>query len=272
MAVATGTAEVVVDPDRPGARLLLLDGAAQSEVDLDDPTWLGFEYVRRIGHVVDLCAPAGQRLDAVHLGGGGLTLPRYVAATRPGSRQRVFEHDALLADLVRREMPLPRGWAVRVGTVDAREGLASLREASADLVVSDAFAGARTPAHLAGRGLVAEAARVLRPGGTYAVNVADGPPLRHARAQVATVASVLPHVLVVAEPGVLRGRRFGNLVVVASDQRLPVEDLVRRAAGDPVAARVVEGGALTAFVAGARPGADADPVASPPPPDDARRV
>ena len=35
---------------------LLVDGAAQSHVDPDDPTRLFFEYVRRIGHVLDAMA------------------------------------------------------------------------------------------------------------------------------------------------------------------------------------------------------------------------
>src|SRR3954471_12556807 len=118
--VDSGIAELVRDPDRPRAWTLLLDGAPQSHVDLDDPAYLDFEYVRRLGHVTDLAAPAGRPLRVLHLGGGGLTLARYVAATRPRSSQQVAEIDAALVDLVRRHLPLDRAARIRVRTGDAR--------------------------------------------------------------------------------------------------------------------------------------------------------
>jgi spermidine synthase len=236
-------------------------------VDLDDPTHLEFEYVRRMGHVLDLAAEPGAPLDVVHLGGGALTLPRYVAVTRPGSRQRVVEIDQPLTDLVREHLPLPRGARIRVRADDARVGLSALHTAGQDVVLTDVFDGARTPAHLTSAEFAAEAHRVLRPGGVYAGNVADGPPLRFARAQVATLRSVFRHVCLLAEPGTLRGRRFGNLVAVASDDELPIAGYVRNCAKDPMPARVVEGDDLDRFAGTARPVLDADAVASPEPPD-----
>jgi spermidine synthase len=266
-AVAGGTAELLGDADRDGSWMLLVNGTPQSHVDLEDPRHLEFEYVRRMGHVLDLAAEPGTPLDVIHLGGGALTLPRYVAVTRPGSRQRVVEFDQPLTDLVREYLPLPRGARIRVRADDARVGLAALHTASQDVVLTDVFAGARTPGHLTSAEFAAEAHRVLRPGGTYAANVADGPPLRFARAQVATLRSVFRHVCLLAEPGILRGRRFGNLVAVASDDELPIAGYVRRCAKDPMPARVVEGEDLDRFAGSARPVLDADAVASPEPPE-----
>jgi spermidine synthase len=266
-AVAGGTAELLGDADRDGSWMLLVDDTPQSHVDLEDPTHLEFEYVRRIGHVIDLAAEPDTPLDVVHLGGGALTLPRYVAVTRPGSRQRVVEIDQPLTDLVRAHLPLPRGARIRVRADDARVGLAAMPTAGTDLVICDVFAGARTPAHLTTIEFAAEAHRALRPGGTYVANVADGPPLRFARGQVATLRAVFAHVCLLAEPGTLRGRRFGNLVAVASDADLPVDDLVRRCARDPMPARVVHGEDLVRFAGTSRPVHDADAVPSPEPPD-----
>src|SRR3954466_11602097 len=215
-AVAGGTPEPPGDADRDGSWMLLVDGTPQSHVDLDDPTHLEFEYVRRVGHVLDLAAEEGRPLDVVHLGGGALTLARYVAVTRPGSRQRVAESDEPWPGLVRPSLPLPRTARIRVRAADAREAVASMHPASADVVVSDVFAGARTPAHLTTVEYAREIHRVLRPGGVYTANVADGPPLAFARAQVATLRAVFADVCLLAEPGTLRGRRFGNLVAVAS--------------------------------------------------------
>jgi SAM-dependent methyltransferase len=265
--VAGGTAELLADADRDGSWVLLVDGTPQSHVDLADPTHLEFEYVRRMGHVVDLAAEEGAPVDAVHLGGGALTLARYVAVTRPGSRQRVVELDEPLTELVRARLPLPRQARVRVRAADAREGLAALPDASADVVLTDVFAGARTPAHLTTVEFQRQVRRVLRPGGVCAANVADGPPLAFARAQVATLRAVFPEVCLLAEPGTLRGRRFGNLVAVASGVPLPVAALTRRCAGDPMPARVVAGEDLARFAGRARAVHDdaAQPSPEPPP-------
>jgi len=264
--VAGGTAELLGDADRDGAWVLMVNGTPQSHVDLDDPAHLEFEYVRRMGHVLDLAAPPGAPLDVVHLGGGALTLPRYVATTRPGSRQRVVEIDQPLTDLVREYLPLPRNARVRVRAGDARAALATLHTASADVVVTDVFAGARTPAHLTTLEFAREVARVLRPGGCYAANVADGPPLRFARGQVATLREVFGSVCLLAEPGTMRGRRFGNLVAVASDGELPLADLSRACARDPMPSRVVDGEDLERFVGKVRPVTDAEAQPSPEPP------
>ncbi|MGP3927672.1 spermidine synthase [Streptomyces sp. 8N616] len=262
-----GVAELVPDRDRPRARTLLIDGAPQSHVDLDDPAYLDFEYQRRLGHIADLTAPLGRPVQALHLGGGAFTLARYVAATRPRSTQQVVELDARLARFVRRQLPLESGWRIRVRGGDARAGLGKVPEDWADLVILDVFSGARTPAHLTSAEFAAEVRRALRPGGFYAANLADGPPLAHLRAQIATVGTVFPEMCLMADPAVLRGRRFGNAVLLASDRELPVAELTRRAAGDPHPARVEHGRALLDFTGGAAPVSDDAARPSPAPPE-----
>lgn len=255
--------------------MLLVDGIPQSHVDLDDPRHLELEYVRRIGHLIDLAAPEGEPLRVLHLGGGALTLGRYVTATRPGSTQLAAESDAEVAALVRRRLPLDqpsrqrtRAGRITVRVADARQVLEQVPAGSYDAVIADAFAGARTPAHLTSAEFTAAVARALRPSGIYAANIGDGPPLAHARRRVATVRAVFSHACVIAEPAVLRGRRFGNLVLAASDCELPIAALIRRTASDPFPARVVEGEALDRFIAGSRPVTDADAEPSPQPPPD----
>jgi spermidine synthase len=263
--VATGVAELVPDPDRDTAFTLLLDGAPQSHVDLADPTHLLFEYVRRMATAIDLIAPSGQPLRALHLGGGAMTLPRYIAATRPGSAQRVVEIDGELVELVRKSLPLPAKASIKVRVGDAREAVSGMREGSYDLVVLDVFAGARTPAHLASVEFMAAVARVLTPTGWLIANIADGPPLRYAKAQVATIRAALPSACLVADSTVLRGRRFGNLVVLAGRTPPPIDGLVRRAAGDWFPGRVETD--MDRFTSGVAAVTDDIAVASPPPPE-----
>jgi spermidine synthase len=251
--------------------VLLVDGVMQSHVDLGDPWHLEIEYMRWLGHLVDLAAPAGMPLRVLHLGGGALTLARYVAATRPDSSQVAVEASAQVARLVRRRLPLDRpgrgrGLAgrIRVQVADARAALRELPAGSFDVLVADVFAGGQTPAHLTSVEFTAEAARVLAPHGVYAVNVGDGPPLAHARARVATARAVFAHTCLIAEAAVLRGRRFGNLVIAAAEHQLPVAALARRTAADPFPARPVDGAALTRFAAGSAPITDTDAKPSPP--------
>src|SRR6476620_3291539 len=181
-------AELLRDADRRAAWMLLIDGVPQSHVDLDDPGYLDFEYVRRIGHVIDAAAPAGQPLRVLHLGAGALTLARYVASTRPGSPQLAVEVDAALVDLIRLRLP-PRNPRLRVRVGDARAELERLRPGSFDVVIADVFADGRPPAHLTSAEFWAAAARVVRGtssgsrDGVVAANVADGAPLAHTRAQ-----------------------------------------------------------------------------------------
>jgi spermidine synthase len=273
-----GGAELLRDADRRAAWMLLIDGVPQSHVDLDDPEYLDFEYVRRLGHVIDTAAPPAQPLDVLHLGAGALTLARYVAATRPGSGQLAVEIDAALVDLIRLELPLRRSGRarhrpVRIRVGDAREVLEQLPMGSFDVVIVDVFAGGRTPAHLTSVEFAAAARRVLRgdrrSAGVFAANVADGAPLAHARAQVATALAVFSDACLIADAAVLRGRRFGNLVLAASADPLPVDALTRLAAADPMPGRVVHGDELTRFAAGAKPVTDASAGPSPAPPPDA---
>ncbi|MFI6873276.1 spermidine synthase [Streptomyces sp. NPDC050400] len=254
------------DVDRRRAWLLTVDGAPQSYVDLDEPAHLEFEYARRLGHVLDCVGADDGPLDVLHLGGGALTLPRYVAVTRPGSRQHVVEADRGLLALVAEHLPLPDGAGIDVHGADARAWLETAPADSVDVLVADVFGGSRVPAHLTTEAYAREADRVLRPGGTYAANLADGAPFAFLRSQLATFSTVFEHVALVAEPAVLRGRRFGNAVLVASQTPLDVTELARRTARDAFPARVEHGAALRRFVGDARPVTDAAAVPSPEPP------
>ena len=259
-----------VEPDRfvPGAYQLVVDGTPQSHVNLDDPSQLFFEYVQRMGNVIDLIGEPGEPITAVHLGAGALTLPRYVAYTRPGSRQQVVELESKLVEMVREELPLPRYAQIRIRHGDARELVGKLPaglRGEVDLLVIDIFSGARTPAHVTSIEFYRSAVSLLKPGGIVLVNVADGPPLAFARSQVATLGAAVEHVAALAETQVLKGRRFGNVVLVGSNTALPMEWLPRLLASGPHPAKAVAGSELRAFAASAPIVTDATSVPSPPP-------
>ncbi len=244
-----------VDPDqaRPDGRTLILNSARHSYVDLKDPTYLEFAYIQWIAAVADVVAPARTAVDALHLGGGGFTMPGYLSATRPGSRQHVIELDGELVDLDRRQLGLRTGPDLQVTVGDARVGLADRAADSADLIVGDAFGHLVVPWHLATREMAADVDRVLRPTGVYAQNVIDYPPARFIRAELATVADVFPHVALAAPQEALDGEIGANFVIVASASPLPLDALRARLdelATEPVT--LLSGAALDAFVDDAR--------------------
>jgi SAM-dependent methyltransferase len=260
----------VIEPDRwvPGAFTLVVDGTPQSNVNLDDPSQLFFEYVQRIGHVIDQLRMPGEPITAVHLGAGAFTLPRYIAATRPGSRQQVIELETDLVDFVREHLPLPRQANIRVRHGDARAVLEKLPaglRGTVDLLVVDVFSGARTPAHVTSLEFYREAVTLLKPDGVIAVNVADGPGLHFARGQAATLLAATGDVAALAETQILKGRRFGNVVLIGSPTALPLDWMPRLLAGGPHPSVVVGGADLRKWIAGAPVVLDATAVQSPPP-------
>jgi spermidine synthase len=267
--VDSGLAELIRDSERPNAWTLRIDGTPQSHVDLDEPAQLEFEYMRRLGHLADLIASPGEPLRVLHLGGGALTLARYLSATRPGSWQVAVEVDAALVEFVRANLPLDRapGRAkIRVRVGDARVVLEQLPPGTFDLIVADLFTGAVTSAHLTSAEFTVAAARVLTPAGVFAANIGDGPPLSHTKSRITAVRSVFGHACLITDAAVLKGRRFGNLVLAAAHQPLPVGPLARRSAADPFPGQLSYDAELDRFAAGARPLTDAQAEDSPAPP------
>jgi spermidine synthase len=238
----------------------MVDGTPQSYVDVDDPSHVEFEYVRLLADVADLIGEPGEPLAVVHLGGGACTLPRYLAATRPGSTQVVVEADDLLADVVRAQLGTG-GFRLRVG--DGREALSHFSPGTSDLVVTDVFVGAQVPSAFATVEMARLVHTVLKTHGVYAVNVADTGVLPFARSQAATLLEVFAHVAVLADPGVLRGRRFGNVVMAASDVAFDLDELRRITARTVGRARVEDGASFRRTAVACW---DADPPVAPLPP------
>jgi len=237
------------DPARLSGRVLVLDDLRHSYVDLAGPRRLEFDYTRWIGDAIAGLPPRGGALDAVFVGGGGFTLPRWLAASRPGSRSRVLEVDGDLVQLARERLGLRTSPALRVLEGDARMTMRDQPTGSADVVVGDAFGGRAVPWHLATVEWKREVRRVLRPGGLYALNVIDNGELRLMRAEAATLLSTFAEVRLVARPGPIGG----NLLLVASERPLP------RAVGSRSrGARTYDRAAVARLAAGSDPPTDDD--------------
>ena len=198
-------------------RTLYLDTLRHSCVHLDDPERLDFSYAQIISDVISTMGDGTSPLAALHIGGGGFTMPRYLEAVRPGSRSLVLELDPTLVRIAEEELGLRRSDALQVRVGDARVALRDQPDDAYDLVIGDAFGGLAVPWHLTTREFAAQIQRTVRPGGVYAVNLIDYPPLGFARAEAATLRSVFANVAVIAPQERLEGREGGNFVLVESD-------------------------------------------------------
>ncbi|OYO06082.1 spermidine synthase [Enemella evansiae] len=257
---------LVPDPDHAGAYTVRVGGTDQSWVDPGDPTRLEFDYMQRIGDVLDTIAPAGERMRVVHVGGAGMSLARYVAATRPTSAQIVLEPDAELTEAVRATLPLPKRSGIKVRPVDGRAGIAAMPDEYAEVVIVDAFVGARVPAELTTMEFLGEVRRVLTGTGVLILNLTDRAPFAYTRRVLAGVGEWFGERLLSAEPATLKGRRFGNLLLAGSARALPTAALARRAAGSVFPYRLLHGSHLARFESGAAAYTDADAEQSPEPP------
>jgi MFS family permease len=221
-------ARVGADPNRESGRTLYLDEDRHSYVDLKDPTYLEFEYIKSFAAAINGSWPEGRRLDALHVGGGGLTMPGYLTATRPGTKNQVYEIDPAVVELDKRELGVRTGPDLAVTVKDGRLGVRSEATDSRDLVIMDAFSGLAVPWHLTTRELITDVRRVLRPDGVYLINVIDNGKALFAKAEIKTVQAVFPYVAVIARKDELAGQSGGNFVVVASDRPIAVPAIAGR--------------------------------------------
>lgn len=243
-----GVLEVVPDPDRRAGRVFLIDGHIHGYVDLDVPDHLELDYVARIGQALELLAPRGGATDVLHLGGGAFSLPRFLASTRPQVRQTVVERSAAVIKLAEKHLRLKRGERLRVVCGDARVTVERSDDQRYDLVVGDAFVGVEIPEPMATAAFAAQVQRVLRPGGSYLLNVIDQPPWPVVADQVAHLRGTFGHVAGFAGREVARRRHAGNMLLLASDAPLPIDGLTRRLAGGAHPAELLSGDQLsTAF-------------------------
>lgn len=251
--IDTGTCELVKDRYLDEGWVLEINGVPSSHIDLSDPRLLEFEYMRWMALLVESRFATDTRLRVLHLGGGACTMARYFAAVYPDSRQVVVEIDGRLAELVRFWFDLPRAPVLRIRVGEAREVLTTLSDATRDVIVRDVFAYSRTPVPLTTVEFTRHARRVLAPGGVYVVNCGDFRDLAVARREATTIGEVFEHVAIVADPAMLKGRRYGNVVIAGSDS--PIGDtptLARDLLGGAVPAQMLQGEQVVRFAAGSR--------------------
>ena len=244
------SAQLLPERGTNGGYSLVVEGTTQSHVNPRDPLDLQLEYTRLVAGVVDGCREPGRPIRVLHLGAGALTIPRYVAAARPGSIQHVVELHRELLDFVLVVLPLDEDVEL---TVEFDDGRAAVERAARtgggyDLAIVDVFSGNRAPRHMSTAEFFAELDQLLAPDAVIVVNTLATVGLKVSREVAATMAVGHPEVLALASPAVLEGKSLGNIVLAASDSPLPADVVLRRADIGPRPVTLLSGDLLTAFV------------------------
>jgi hypothetical protein len=262
--IDTGDCELIADQDNSNGWLLKINGVMSSHIDLADPLFLDFEYMRWMAALIESRWPAKailggskaaepEKLRGLHLGGGACSLARYFHTAYPDARQVVVELDGKLAEYVRGWFDLPKAPLLRLRVGEAREVTETLTPDSRDFIIRDVFAGSLTPRPLTTAEFNGHIKRVLAPGGIYVVNSGDAPDLRNAREDAGTIAAAFEHTVIIADPAMLKGRRYGNMVMAGSDAPLDGDpQLARRLLGGAVPAHIWNDAQVRAFAAGAK--------------------
>jgi len=224
------------DPLRPSGRLLRQGEMEASYVDLADPAHLEFDYMRWMRIVLQ----AARARRVIHVGGGGCSLPRALAAEDPDGLQQVCEVDPDVLALAREHLGLRRTPGLRVRRAEGRAFVARQPDSSWDAIVVDAFVAATVPRELITAQALADAARVAS---LAVVNVIDNRAARDVRAIAAGLAASYPHVWTL-------GARAGNTIVIGTERRLDLDRIAARAAADPSPAWLTTPQAAARFLEG----------------------
>jgi spermidine synthase len=232
----------------------MLDQLRHAYVDLDDPNYLEFSYINWFDLAVQPVAErTGGVFSGLHLGGGGFTFPRHLAAAYPGSHHTILELDPIVYRTAVEELGLEPSPSLDIVLGDARSSVERLADDSFDVVMGDAFGSLSVPWHLTTDEFLGDIDRMLKPDGRYVMNMIDGPDLSFVRAEAKTLASRFDSVVVMARPGAFDGvdggpGGGGNVVVIASHEPIDTEALDAAAESSAHRVRIVAGDELPGFI------------------------
>jgi len=227
--IGSGTVELRDEPD--GSTTVWVNNVPSSSMR-PELNILDFEYMRHMAAAVDAWDPQGRWL-ALHVGAAACSLPRYLANAYPESGHIAVDIDTTLPELVREWWDLPRAPRLRIRAQDGLDALTGRRDDSLDLVIRDAFAGDATPPHLSDGAWWQQARRTVRATGLVLANVGTRPGTVLGRDDAKAARTNFDQVVAVAEHAVLKGKRRGNVVLVAGTS-VVIDALRRYAASAPL--------------------------------------
>jgi spermidine synthase len=224
--IATGTARLEKLSGEADSYVLHVNGVPSSSITLSDPQRLDFEYLDWMRRIIDVVFP-GQTLRVAHIGAAGCALARALDAARPGSKQTAIDIDSPLLEFAREWFDLPRSPALALRAGDGAVEIGKFRPDTLDVLVRDAFDHDSVPPALQTSQFFASCAEAVKDSGVYVANVPDSGDHVVLRSELRALGEHFAHLAAATEPAILKGRRRGNVVVLASNTPLDTAGLDR---------------------------------------------
>ncbi len=166
----------IFDTEAQGRKVkaLSLDHLIHSFVDLNDPTFHGYDYEKTFAGVARYIAEAKDDMRVILIGGGGYSFSRYLEAAYPRSVVEVVEIDPAVTEVAYSHLGLPVASRIITYNMDARIFFMDRKpENKYDLVIGDAFNDTSVPYHLTTLEFNERIKDNLETDGFYIVNLID---------------------------------------------------------------------------------------------------
>ncbi len=205
----------------PGGLTLDIDGAEQSTIFPEDQSRLLYDYLQWMNAALQLwTVPRIEPGSAtfIHLGGGGLSLPRALAVADPAGTHIVVDLDPDLIDVVLARVPFPSEKAPVVIAGDVRDALPRAVKAAgglADALVLDIAIEPDSPDRLFDPEFMTEMFDAVRPGGLVLINIGDDPGLDATRRMAGSLEQAGGSYFVAADSSMFTLAMPGNVVLGA---------------------------------------------------------
>jgi spermidine synthase len=213
-------------------RTLILDRLVHSYSSLEDPTRLVYGYEQVYAKATAYQAIRRDPLQALFIGGGGYTFPRYMEAVYPDSKLDVIEIDPGVTEVARDLLGLRSDTRITSYNEDARMFMAQQPNAQYDIIMGDAFNDYSVPYHLTTQEFNERAKAWLADGGLYMVNLIDGPRRDFLRAYINTLGHTFSHIYVVPAVRSWRESPRVTFVLIVTDTPLDLAAFKKIDAGD----------------------------------------
>jgi len=223
---------------------LVLDHLIHSYTDLQDPLYLEYDYIRIYEEMVRWQVKKGRSLKALFLGGGGYTFPRFIDAKYPKAEIDVVEIDPEITRTAKKYLGVSESTKIRTFNEDGRWFVMNCQDKGTyDFIFGDAFNDLSIPYHLTTKEFATLLKSLLKPDGMLMANVIDSfkqgafmPSYIRTLEEVFGKGNI--HLITLSSDYDHIG--ISTFVVVASPQKLDMDDFVRKVKG--------KGGEITSHV------------------------
>ncbi len=151
---------------------LVLDNLVQSYVNLNNPLYLEYEYLKIYADILKWRFDKNNTFQTLSIGGGGYTFPRYMEIYYPHSEIEVVEIDPEVTKVAYEYLGLSPNTRIKTYNTDGRWYVMNCPK-KYDVIFIDAFNDLSVPYHLTTKEFAKELKDIMKPTGILLTNIVD---------------------------------------------------------------------------------------------------